>query len=203
MARRYEMSSRSIAKQRTREQILDAAVELFTPAWFDQVTLGDVARRAGVSQQTVANHFGSKIGLYRAGIRERFAPSIVDLRGEVTSGDATEAVAAVLRDYERTGDGTWRTAVLAEREPDLRDIVEGGRAWHRSWVERAFSARLEREQDAARDRLVTLLATALDVATWKQLRRDQRLGVDETGEHLLRLVAGVLGESAHPGDRAR
>ncbi len=51
MARRYEMAGRAAAKQRTREEILDAAVELFTPAWFDEVTIADVAARAGMWHQ--------------------------------------------------------------------------------------------------------------------------------------------------------
>jgi AcrR family transcriptional regulator len=188
------MSSRSAAVQRTREAILDAAAELFTPAWFDQVTLADVAKRAGVSQQTVANHFGSKIGLYRTGLAERFVPMLTGLRGEPAPGDVPEVVAAVLRDYERTGQGTWRTVALADREPDLADIAEDGRRWHRAWVERAFEPQLSRRGSVDRERTATLLATALDVVTWKKLRRDEGLSAEAVGEHLRYLVAAILGE---------
>ncbi|MEZ0579595.1 TetR/AcrR family transcriptional regulator [Nocardioides sp. MH1] len=190
--RRYEMSGRSAAMQRTRESILDAAAEMFTPAWFDEVTLGDVARAAGVSQQTVVNHFGSKIGLYRAGLAERVVPRLTELRGEVDPGDVSQAVAAVLRDYELTGDGTWRMLVVAAREPDLADTAEGGRAWHRAWVERAFAPALARRRGARRERLAVLLATVLDVTTWKHLRRDQGLDAGAAADHLRVLVEGVL-----------
>ncbi|GAA3816530.1 TetR/AcrR family transcriptional regulator [Nocardioides panacisoli] len=196
MPRRYEMSSRSAAVQRTREAILDAATELFTPAWFDQVTLADIARRAGVSQQTVANHFGSKIGLYRAGLAERFVPMLTGLRGEPEPGDVDGVVAAVMRDYERTGDGTWRTVALADREPDLADIAENGRRWHRTWVERAFEPQLSRCTGADRNRVATLLVTVLDVVTWKKLRRDEGLSEEAVGAHLRVLVAGILGQRA-------
>lgn len=192
MARRYEMTGRAAAMQRTRESILDAAVELFTPAWFDEVTLADVARAAGVSQQTVVNHFGNKIGLYLAGVSERFAPVVAELRAQAVPGDVGSIVETVLTDYETSGDATFRIVSLAERVPELGQVVEGGRAAHRAWVEHVFSPQLRGLRGKRRERTVVLLATALDVLTWKALRRDQRLERAATGEHLRLLVAGVL-----------
>ena len=192
MARRYEMSGRAAAMQRTRESILDAAIELFGPAWFDEVTLADVARAAGVSQQTVVNHFGSKIGLYLAGISERFAPVVAELRAHAEPGDVGSIVDTVLADYETSGDGTFRIVALAERIPELEQIVEGGRASHRAWVEHVFATQLKGLRGNLRERTVVLLATTLDVLVWKRLRRDEGLSVDETAEHLRLLVDGVL-----------
>lgn len=192
MARRYEMTGRTRAMERTRESILDAAVELFLPAWYDDVTLADVARAAGVSQQTVANHFGSKIGLYRAGISERIVPVRVAARAGAEPGDVAAAVAAVCADYEDSGDGTYRLVVLAERLPELAEVVAGGRAAHREFVEAAFAPQLARHRGAPRERLVLLLLTALDVTVWKRLRRDEGLSVEDTTDHLRALVDGVL-----------
>lgn len=192
MARRYEMSGRAAAMERTRESILDAAVELFSPAWFDEVTLADVARSAGVSQQTVVNHFGTKIGLYLAGIAERFAPSIAELRGRAVPGDVGSIVATVVEDYEQSGDGTFRNVVLAERIEELGEVIEGGRRAHRAWVEHVFAPQLKGLRGARRERTVVLLATALDVSLWKRLRRDEGLDPDATTDHLRVLVEGVL-----------
>ena len=119
MARRYEMRGRAAAMQRTRETILDAAVDLFAPAWFDEVTLADVAGAAGVSQQTVVNHFGSKIGLYLAAVSERFAPALTELRSHAVPGDVTSIVDTAVSDYEVSGDGTFRLVALAGRVPEL------------------------------------------------------------------------------------
>ena len=47
-------------KQRTREQIAEAARELFTEHGFDRVTVAQVARAAEVSEQTVFNYFATK-----------------------------------------------------------------------------------------------------------------------------------------------
>src|SRR6201991_3178513 len=129
------MTARDRARAATREAILDAAVELFTPAWFDEVTLADVAARAGVSQQTVVNHFGSKIQLYLTGLSERFVPEVMAARGRAVPGDVGSIVETVIDDHERTGDGTFRTEALAERIDDLREVVAGGRRAHRAWVE--------------------------------------------------------------------
>ena len=192
MARRYEMSGRAAAMQRTRESILDAAIELFGPAWFDEVTLADVARAAGVSQQTVVNHFGSKIGLYLAGISERFAPAVAELRAHAEPGDVGSIVDTVLADYETSGDGTFRIVALAERIPELEQIVEGGREAHRAWVEHVFAPQLKSVRGKRRERTALLLATTLDVLVWKRLRRDEGLSVDETAAHMRLLVDGVL-----------
>jgi len=191
-SRRYEMTTRDRARAATRETILDAAVELFTPAWFDEVTLADVAARAGVSQQTVVNHFGSKIGLYLAGISERVAPAIIDTRSRVRPGDVRAVVDAVVADYETTGDGTFRSVALAERVPELREVVDRGRAAHRAWVEEVFAPQLGRTRGRPRERRLRLLTTVLDVATWKVLRRDEGLDKAETDAHLLALVEAAL-----------
>jgi AcrR family transcriptional regulator len=47
-------------KQQTRQEISDAAFELFATRGFEQVTVAEVARRAGVSEATVFNYFATK-----------------------------------------------------------------------------------------------------------------------------------------------
>lgn len=47
-------------KQRTRELIAGAALELFLARGFDAVTIADIARRADVDAKTIYNYFPSK-----------------------------------------------------------------------------------------------------------------------------------------------
>ncbi|HET9501507.1 MAG TPA: TetR/AcrR family transcriptional regulator [Marmoricola sp.] len=187
------MSSRAAAKERTRAAILEAAHAAFAGRWFDEVTMADVAAAAGVSQQTVVNHFGSKMGLYLAGVAELVAPRIQAARDGVEPGDVAAVVDAVLDDYAETGDGTVRTEALALRDPDLAEVVAGGRRAHRLWVEQVFAPQLADRTGSARERLVTLLALALDAGTWHRLRRAQGLGRTQVRGHLVELVDALLG----------
>lgn len=59
-------STRAVQKARTRDRIRGAAHEMFAEAGFDAVTIADIAAAAGVSVQTVFNHFTSKEELFFA-----------------------------------------------------------------------------------------------------------------------------------------
>ncbi|MGW1158674.1 TetR/AcrR family transcriptional regulator [Streptomyces sp. NPDC002519] len=58
------MGLREIKKQQTRTAIADAALTLFLEHGFDQVTVAEVARHAGVSANTVFNYFPTKEDLF-------------------------------------------------------------------------------------------------------------------------------------------
>src|SRR4051794_39464083 len=169
------MSTRESARLRTREEILDAAVELFTAAPYEDVTIADVAHAAGVSQQTVVNHFGSKIGLYTTGVAERAAPRIRAVRDRAVPGDARSIVGAVVRDYESTGDTTYHTLALSERLPELRPLIEGGHSTHAAWVAHVLAPRLAGLPRRDRERTLALGRLVLDVTAWHHLRRVQGL----------------------------
>ena len=52
-------------KEQKKESIRRASLELFQTFGFKKVSVNDIARRAGVSQVTIYNHFGSKEELIR------------------------------------------------------------------------------------------------------------------------------------------
>src|SRR5215217_4333056 len=64
--RPYRMQARAAAAAATGERILDAAVAVFWQRPVDDIPLEEVARRAGVSLQTVIRRFGGKQGLFAA-----------------------------------------------------------------------------------------------------------------------------------------
>ena len=192
MARSYDMSTRESARRRTREGILDAAIELFTSAPYEDVTLADVARAAGVSQQTVVNHFGNKIGLYTTGVAERVAPRIRAVREGAAPGDIASIVSAAVRGYESTGDATFRTIGLSHHLEELRPLVDGGHRAHAAWVAQVLAPRLDGLATNERDRVLALARVVLDVTTWHHLRRVQGLGERATRHHLTHLLGAVL-----------
>jgi AcrR family transcriptional regulator len=62
-AKRRLPGARERRHQETRARIVDAAAELFAERGFDSVSVMEIARRAGVVEKTVFNHFPVKEGL--------------------------------------------------------------------------------------------------------------------------------------------
>ncbi|GAB7183393.1 TetR/AcrR family transcriptional regulator [Kitasatospora sp. Ki12] len=58
------MGLRELKKQQTRDLLADTAMGLFAERGFDQVTVVEVARAAGVSPNTVFNYFPTKEDLF-------------------------------------------------------------------------------------------------------------------------------------------
>ena len=148
-----------------------------------------MARRAGVSQQTVVNHFGSKIGLYLAALQERALPLIAELRGRAVPGDVASVVSAVVADYEYSGDSTFRLLALSGRMPELEELVDGGRRAHTEFVTAVLGPLVP---DDAPEHVLRLLVSALDVTMWHQLRRAEGLSAEDTEAHLVALVSALL-----------
>jgi AcrR family transcriptional regulator len=158
-----------------------AAGDAFLEDWYDAVTLAAIAKRAGVSGQTVLNHFGSKEALFAA-VHERFGRDVESRRYTPEPGDVEGAIDALLEDYEITGDAVIRLLALEEKVPAVRPLLKLGRAGHRRWVETMFEA----------PALVPELVVATDVYTWKLLRRDQELSRKQTAAAMRRMVEALL-----------
>jgi AcrR family transcriptional regulator len=181
VSRSYNMRSRATAVESTRARIVEAAQALFFEHWYDDVTIAGIAEAAGVSGQTVLNHFGGKEQVFSAAI-ERAAAELRSRRFSATPGDVGGAIEALVGDYEITGDANVRLLAVEERLPVVAPVMDRGRAGHREWVETMFAA----------PGLTTELLVATDVHAWTLLRRDQGLTRDETVAAMRRLVEGVL-----------
>ena len=184
------MTARAAATEATRVRITDAALALWRERWYDQLTLGDVAARAGVSLQTVLNHFGSKPVLFGAAA-EQFASEIQSALDTVAPGDIHGAVTMLMDDYERNGDAIYRMIALEDRIDDLRPLIARGRAGHRAWIERVFAADLPRRDGPDRDRAVALRFAATEVSMWKFLRRDLGMSRSATAQAVRELLVAL------------
>lgn len=189
--RPYRLGARAAATEETRARIVDAAIEVFLAGWYDEVTLRDVAARAGVALQTVVNHFGTKEELFSSGVQTLHA-RIEARRDAATPDDLDGALAVLVKHYEATGDGAIRALALEDRVPALRPVLARGRRFHRAWIERIFAATLaEVPAGPQRRRALAAHVAALDVYVWKLLRRDLGLGQAATITVMRDLVTGL------------
>ncbi len=192
-SRPYHQDLRAVGRERTRERILEAAEVLSRGSWYDEVTLRDVARRAGVVTQTIVNHFDTKANL-AAAVVQCVGGQINERRDEIAEGDLHGGVAMLVVVYERVGDSIVRALALEERVPEMTDLLKQGRRAHRGWVERVFADALPPERGAERDRRTAILVAATDVLTWKLLRRDQGLSRRATETAMREMVEALTGQ---------
>jgi AcrR family transcriptional regulator len=188
--RTYRMAARAAAARATAERIVDAAIDAFWERPSDEISLEEVARRAGVTKQTVLRRFDSKAGLMAAA-GERALARVREERGDVAAGDLAGAVRTLVAHYERTGDHVIRMLAEEIRNPALRVIADRGRAYHAEWCEHVFAAALGESGSVERDRRLAQLIAVTDVYTWKLLRRDRGLSRPQTESALRELLESI------------
>jgi AcrR family transcriptional regulator len=185
------MVARAEAAAATGERILDAAVDAFWEMPGEQVSLEEVARRAGVSVQTVIRRFGGRDGLVAAA-GEREAARITEQRGRARVGDANGAVRVLVDHYEELGDRVIKMLAEEERVPSLRQLADRGRELHRRWCSRIFAPALRGLTGVERERRLAQLVAICDVYTWKLLRRDSGLSRRQTELAMVELLEPIL-----------
>ena len=184
------MRARAEAVEATRERIARAGMQRFLAEPYDDVTIASVARDAGVSHQTLLNHFESKDGLFAAAA-ERFSADLAASREGRATSDPESVVALLMEQFERSGDGNVRLALLDERIQAVRAGLEQGRANHQVWLAEVFEDRLPSDP-AERRRTLAALHAATDVYTWKLLRRDLGHGRRATQRIMTDMVRAIL-----------
>lgn len=86
--RPQKMTRRALAKQQTREKVLQAARDLFIERGYEGATIRDIARAAGMSTGAVFASFADKNELFDAILNDDFAELAEPMRDAVT-GAAT------------------------------------------------------------------------------------------------------------------
>ncbi|GAB3162524.1 TetR/AcrR family transcriptional regulator [Microbispora hainanensis] len=186
--RPYRMNARAAAVEVTRARVLDAAAALWMRHWYDEVTLQHVADEAGVSVQTIVNHFGGKDGLADA-VADRLA-SQTEAARQAPTGDVTAIVAVLFEDYERHGDANVLWIAQMDRVPAMARAAAYARERHRAWLEQVFADRLP-ASGPAREHALHLHHAATDVYLWKLWRRDLGLSREDAERTMCDLLTSI------------
>jgi len=189
--RPYRMTARAEAAAATAQRILESVIDLHSERFHDQITLEDIAARAGVTVQTVLRRFGSKEQLLDAAAA-MVSEQVVRQRQQAPVGDVAGAVDNLVTHYEERGRTVLRLLAQEERVTQFQPILEQGRHLHYDWVTTTFSPFLDRARD--RERLHAQLIALLDVYVWKVLRLDLGLEPADVRTALIGMVDALVDE---------
>ncbi len=170
--RPYKQVARAETQQRTRDALLDAAIEEFTQGSWEKVSLQELASRAKVTKQTLLRHFGSKDGLLMQAMASSAAETLKQ-RWSARPGDVEGAVENVLDHYEAWGERSLRIGAWLEGgNPELVRLSRMARLMHYNWIEYAFGPQLEHRDGDDYERCRAALIVLCDVHTWWLLSHD-------------------------------
>jgi len=189
--RQYKQVAREEAQQRTREALLEAAIDEFYADRWSKVSLTGLATRAGVTKQTLLRHFGSKEGLLIQAL-VRSAAQVLDERWNAPVGDVDGAVENLLDHYEVWGPRARRIGAWQDAPSVLAKLSQAGRQVHYQWIEFVFAPQLARLDAAGFARLRAELIAICDVQTWWILAHDLALPRDEVKTILVGMVERAM-----------
>ncbi|MBN1097280.1 TetR/AcrR family transcriptional regulator [Blastococcus sp. TML/C7B] len=109
--------------QETRARIVDAAAELFAERGFDAVSVIEIAKRAGVVEKTVFNHFPVKEGL----VFDADPPMREALLDAVRSRPSGESVSAAAGSFVVAAVGLLGAPEAAEGVARMARVIRGSR----------------------------------------------------------------------------
>lgn len=216
MAKRAAAESKERIRDadRTREQILDAAETLFAEKGFEETSLSDVGRLAGVSRATPNYFFGSKAELHRAVLERCFADVRTAVREgkerALASGETPEVVlAGAVGDYADFVAARPNFVRLIEREAlSDRTVLQGMPLRLAVWQEALAAFRQELGLDISDSAEAAHLLLSLVALTWFPTIHGgtflKAVGLDPTApdfaeqrkRHITTLLLGALRERA-------
>jgi AcrR family transcriptional regulator len=178
MPRQYRLGRRQELVDRTAHNILSAARELLGASPAAAVSVGAIARQAGVSRLTVYQRFGSRSGLLQALAPQTQYPKEVD-------GEPREA----LRRHLLDACGAWAVNPALFRH--LPTPPPGNPEQERGLAERLLAADALRPGCSLRE-AEDVIATLSSFAAFDRLHHDGRRSPAAVAEILMRLAAGIL-----------
>ncbi|MFB6725326.1 TetR/AcrR family transcriptional regulator [Kribbella sp. NPDC056345] len=122
------LTARQAAAEQTKQKLLAAAVAEFSQRPYDEVTVGGIARAAGVAHGLVSHHFQGKQGAYVAAVDAVYR--------QMEAAESSELVVDAVGDRLRQRFRRFLAFVAANPDTALNLILASGR-------DEAFAARRE------------------------------------------------------------
>src|SRR5947209_4307701 len=113
-----------------RRQLLDAGAALFAEQAYEEISMRDIAKAAGVSKPLLYHYFRSKTELFKAAVAEHAA----ELQAAIEPGGEAAALEQLARSLDKylewieTNARTWAKLMQsAAALPEARELIEGFR----------------------------------------------------------------------------
>jgi AcrR family transcriptional regulator len=177
--RKYNLSNRSKAAEKTAENIISAIGKLWLKYSIHDITLDMIADLSGVNVRTILRKYGSKDGLLEAALQHDVA-GIQSIKDQAVAGDVENIVSVLMEEYELTGMAGIRTLAIENDLPLAGKILQKGRLIHKKWCERVFAPYLNPDDSEKKDILLGAFYAATDIYKWKLLRIDLKYDKDQT-----------------------
>jgi TetR/AcrR family transcriptional regulator, regulator of autoinduction and epiphytic fitness len=188
---------RTVRAERTRQALVDALFALLDEGEL-RPTAERIARRAGVSERSVFQHFPDREALFEAVARQQYERVLTGLEPVDASRPLTERLDAFVDQRARLleeSSALRQAAILLEHDSQ---VVAG---WLESWrraaateVERVFRRELERHERGERAVLLGALVSAASGQIWEGYRLHQRMSAERARASMRRTLAALLGE---------
>ena len=194
---KYNLKARAERYQKTRQRIVEAAVELHRTAGPARTTVTDIANKAGVERQTVYNHFPDELSLFEAcSAHNRALNPPPDPEPWRLVPDPEERLRGALADlygyYRRNERMLANVTADAHANPNTRKVLEP-RVRHQERMRDALAAGWGRGEERHRERLLYgALWVALEFQTWHTLARHQGFEDDESIELMVSMVRCLM-----------
>jgi AcrR family transcriptional regulator len=211
---RRQRLTRAEAKARTRQQLLDAAAQIFARKGYAGASVEEIAESAGFSTGALYSNFASKEELFLELMSARASRRITAV-AEILGADDGDPIEALARLLERTADRDQDTDLMAlraefwlyaVRNPDAMGALAAQRRDQVDALVGVISAAMER-WGAPADVSATELATVV-LAMFQGLVRQRRIDParvsgDLFAQSLRWLFAGLQATAPGPPEQAR
>ena len=192
------MGARERNRLRTRQRIVEAAMELHTTVGPARTTVMGIAERAGVQRHTVYAHFPDEPAIFRACTAHWLDLNpLPDHERWTAIASFEDRVEAAIRDvhewWERTADDLIPVMADVGRVAAMAEAIDFWREQTGAWVAAVLAGHGLRGRRRARTEAALRHALALE--TWRSLTASDGM----TPSEAVRLMSGFVRQAAEPG----